>query len=208
MNSSIYISLAVEDDLSEIVLRKILAQSQRNYCVTRCLKRGGRGYLKKKIQYFNKAAQGHSFLLLTDLDQIKCPPILIQQWLPTRRHPNLLFRVVVREVEAWILADRQSFARFLGISLEHLPHQVETLPDPKQYLINLTKKCRKKELREGIVPKLKSTAKQGPAYNALLSDFVQNTWNVQTAQAHSPSLQRTLKALKEFKPQQPTGYNL
>jgi len=37
----------------------------------------------------------------------------------SRGHPNFLFRVAVREVEAWLLAHREGIARFLGIS-EHL----------------------------------------------------------------------------------------
>jgi hypothetical protein len=43
---NIPINLAVEDDLSEIVLREMLRQSQRNFIVGTCLKQRGFGYLK------------------------------------------------------------------------------------------------------------------------------------------------------------------
>ena len=53
----IYITLAVEDSLSEAVARKILHQSDKNYHVTNCLGLKGSGYLKIKINSFNKAAK-------------------------------------------------------------------------------------------------------------------------------------------------------
>ena len=54
MSLLIPINLAVEDDLSESVLRKIL---QDRYVVGNCYKRGGFGYLKKNIAGFNPSAR-------------------------------------------------------------------------------------------------------------------------------------------------------
>ena len=51
MDENIPIVIAVEDDLSEAVLRVILKQSTRPYEVSNCLGRQGSGYLKKKINY-------------------------------------------------------------------------------------------------------------------------------------------------------------
>ena len=49
---TIYINLAVEDDLSEAVLRKILRSFNRAFQVKTVYKKGGFGYLKKQIKSF------------------------------------------------------------------------------------------------------------------------------------------------------------
>jgi hypothetical protein len=122
MTNIIPVNLAVEDLLSEAVLRGMLKQSGRPYAVGACFSSRGFGYLKKKLEGFNQASKGTPFLVLTDLDQSECAPILIKGWLPYPQEKNLLFRVAVKAVGAWVLADRQAA------------------------------KSRKKEVRESIVP--------------------------------------------------------
>jgi len=61
----INLTLAVEDVLSEVVARKLIEQTQKKYRVVQCLRKGGFGYLKSKINTFNKAAGGAPFFLLT-----------------------------------------------------------------------------------------------------------------------------------------------
>ena len=198
MNLDISINLAVEDDLSEAVLRKLLPAK---YTVSDCYKKRGFGYLKKNIRGFNNAAKGMPFLVLTDLDREECPPKLIKEWLSdSTPHHNLLFRVAVREVESWVLADRDPFAKFLGIKKEQVPVDVDEIDDPKEYLINLVRKSRKRRLREDIVPTRGSTAKQGPNYNGRLISFVEKVWNPNEAMHTSLSLQRAIKAVKKFQP--------
>ena len=67
------INLAVEDPLSEAVLRTILHQSNRRYIVGNCYSKNGFGYLKKNIKGFNNAAKGTPYIVLTDLDRAECP---------------------------------------------------------------------------------------------------------------------------------------
>lgn len=195
------INLAVEDFLSEAVLRKILRFTRKPYATGTCFCKGGYGYLKKNIQGFNHAAKTTPFLVLTDLDNIECPPTLIKEWLPHPKHPNLLFRVAVREIEAWLLAHREAFAKFLGIKTHSIPSNVDTISDPKQFLLSLAKKSKKRQLREAITPAPGSTARVGPDYNGQLGLFVERVWDVATASQHSPSLQRTVKVVKDFNPQ-------
>jgi hypothetical protein len=114
------VNLATEDELSEVVLLRILARLKR-YAVGTPYRRGGYGYLKKTIHGWNRAARCVPFIVLTDLDNCECPSRLIEDWLDSPRHPNLLFRVAVREVEAWLLADRVNFSRFLVIAQESVP---------------------------------------------------------------------------------------
>lgn len=200
MNNPIFINLAVEDLLSEFVLREIIKQSQRPFVIGNCLCQGGYGYLKKNIQAFNKAAPGMPFLVLTDLNSAECPPTLIKKWLPYPKHPNLLFRVAVREVEAWLLAHREAFATFLEISDKLIPQEVDAIPDPKQALINLAAKSKNRKIRDAIVPPKDKTVTIGPDYNEKLKEFINNFWQANIAAQCSVSLQRTVNAIATFKP--------
>jgi hypothetical protein len=198
MTLLIPINLAVEDVLSEAVLRKILPD---RYVVGDHCMRGGFGYLKKNIRGFNNASKGMPFLVLTDLDTGECAPTLLKEWLSVPIHHNLLFRVAVREVESWVLADRDRFAKFLGIRKTLVPVNVDAIDDPKKCLINLAMKSHTRNLREDIVPTKGSTAKQGPDYNGRLISFVEEFWNPYEAMDHSPSLERTIRAVENFQPE-------
>ncbi|OPY52801.1 MAG: hypothetical protein A4E49_01754 [Methanosaeta sp. PtaU1.Bin112] len=195
------INLAYEDDLSlQIILRILESQdvisSNKRFSVGSRFHGRGFGYLKRNISGFNKASKGMPYLILTDLDDKECAPIMIQEWLPETKSPNLIFRVAVREVESWLLADGPGFARFLGVSTKKVTAKPDDLPDPKACLINLARKSIKRSIREDLVPKQGSTAKQGPAYNECLASFVQESWNPSNARRSSPSLERTIKAIE------------
>jgi hypothetical protein len=195
------INLAVEDDLSEAVLREILKQSQRPFHVGSCLKRGGYGYLKKILPGINNSAvKASPYIVLTDLDRNGCPLVLMSKWLPYPKHPNLIFRVAVREIEAWILAHREAFAQFLEISADLIPQDLDSIPDPKQFLIELTKKSKKRYLREAIIPAKNSTAKIGRDYNGQLIQFIHQDWQSGIAKNHSQSLEKAVNAIVRFKP--------
>jgi hypothetical protein len=200
--TDIPINLVFEDVLSEAVLKEMLKQSQRPFLVGSCLNQRGYGKIKKIISGLNHAANGMPYLVLTDLDNAECPLVIISEWLTQPKHPNLLFRIAVKEVEAWLLAHREAFAEFLGISVSLIPANVDEIPDPKQLLIYLAKKSKKRSLRDAIVPERNSTAKIGKDYNGQLIQFVQNNWQVEAAQVNSRSLQRAMNALINF---QPTG---
>lgn len=179
------INLAVEDQLSEAVLRKILSITEGRFLIVNCYNRGGNVYLKKNIAGFNNAAKGTPFLVITDLDDSECPPALIKEWLPYPKHHNLLFRIAVREVEAWLLADCNGFAKYLGIAIKGIPLDVESIKDPKRRLIELAQKSRNRRLREAIVPGSKSDARQGPDYNGALISFVNRFWDIKAEGIYS-----------------------
>ena len=204
--SPIPVHLAVEDDLSEVVIRRLLLDTGREYAIGTVFGRGGFGYLRSRAKNWNAAAAaGTPVLLLTDLDQHPCPPILIDDWLDAEPHSNLIFRVAVREVESWLLADREGFADFLGISVVNIPLQPDEIADPKQSLVNAARRSRRRALRECIVPRQGSTSVQGPDYSGCLGEFVRNQWGRDTAAESSPSLSRAWERLITFEPdwQQP-----
>ena len=200
MTDTIPIILAVEDLLGEVVAQVLLESSGRKFAVGNCIGHKGFGYLKKNVAAFNRSAKGIPILVLTDLDRGKCAPLLIADWLKHPKHNNLIFRVAVREIEAWLLADRDSIAKFLGVRLSDLPLNPDEILDPKAFLINLAEKSIKRTIRKAIVPASKSTAKIGPDYNGMLSFFIQSEWSLKNALKYSPSLCRAYEAIKAFEP--------
>ncbi len=200
--TSIPMNLAIEDELSEKVLLRLLTSAGR-YLIGSVYGRSGFGYLKKTIRGWNNAAKSMPFLILTDLDMANCPAELISDWLPVPKHPNLLLRVAVREVESWILADAENIAGLLGVSPNLLPTAPDLVMDPKRELVNLARQSRLKSIRDSIAPRAGSTAKQGPDYNHILGSFVRDTWDIQAASLRSPSLDRTVGILRSFQPHWP-----
>jgi hypothetical protein len=201
MKVPIPINLAFEDALTESLALKIFQSIPTEYATQTIYNRGGYGYLKRIINGLNNAAKGTPFLVGTDLDTYECPSALIDDWLKHPKHHNLLIRVAVREAEAWVLADRETFANFLGINVARVPTDVEAVPDPKEKLIQLTRGSPKKQLRDDICPPPHSTRKIGPNYNARLGSFVSGSWDPAVARANSQSLDRTISRLVAFRPQ-------
>jgi hypothetical protein len=198
----------VEDQPSAEVARKIV-DARNLLCDNSLLFRdgfpsvlGGSGGIKKKAPSFLEMARGGLYtFILTDLDSEECPPTLIRKWFPTVGDPALLpketvFRVAVREVEAWILADRDAFAKFMGIPKANFPEFPDDLDDPKQHLLGvLRRKGRKKRHRE-MLPR--GNAHIGPGYNAEICRFIEKKWSPLRAAAKSPSLRRAIEALKRL----------
>jgi hypothetical protein len=203
MTAPIPLNLAVEDPLTESLFAKILSTIPTLYATRTIYNRGGYGYLRQNINGFNNAAKGIPFLIGTDLDRYECPAALIQEWLVRPKHDNLLIRVAVREAEAWILADKENLARFLGIRPSLVPDDVEEIPDPKGELIELARRARRRELREDICPPAHSTRKVGPNYNARLAVFVLQQWDPNAARERAESLGRAIDRLVAFRPTWP-----
>ena len=202
---SISLNLAVEDELSEYVMRRVVHDTGRSFQITAVYRKGGAGYLKQRILAFNRASRITPYLILTDLDRCVCPPELIEDWFrcslsqyPNQRHSNLLFCVAVREVESWLLADRDSCARFLGVATHLIPSQPDQVADPKQELVKLAARSRYRQVREEIAPQHGSILRTGPGYNERLGFFVSRSWRPEVAAMYSPSLRRTFERLQEF----------
>ncbi len=194
------INLVFEDELHAAVLEKIVTASQK-YSAGAWVRYGGSGEIRKKIKSYNYSARGMAYLVLTDLDQGECAPGLIEDWLENRRkHPNLLFRVAVHQVEAWLLASRREFAHFAKVKEHLIPEKPDDLENSKKFLIQLVNGSEDPDLRADIVPDRKSTAKVGRNYNSRLSIFVKTYWNLNAARQRSPSLRGAVQALDVFVP--------
>ena len=103
------------------------------------------------------------------------------------------------EIEAWALADRQSLAEWLGISISVVSRSPDDVHDPKRELIELARRSRKRELREALVRSLPDGLfRPGPGYNDYLGNFVAQLWKPETARLNSPSLDRAIRRITEI----------
>jgi hypothetical protein len=194
------INIAAEDLLSEAVAKRLLSDSGQMFSVGVVYNRGGYGYLKKTANGWNHAAKGTPFFLLTDLDSAPCPSALMASWIPGTKHQNFIFRVAVKEVESWSLADRINFAHFLKVQKTRLPERPDELPDPKATLVKLAAGSPLSQVKARLVPRPRTTAKQGRDYNGCLTDFVMTKWVPEQAALNSPSLNRCRMRLATFRP--------
>ena len=198
MAARLEIALVVEDALSLGLMERIMVHTGRSYSVLRPLVERGVGNIRKSVPKYLTASRALPHVVLVDLDQSACAVQLRQQWGLAALPKPLLFRVAVRESEAWVLADRDGFAAFAGIPVNKVPSAPESLADPKQELINLVRRSRNKRLAAEVVPAQGSAVSIGPLYNERLGQFVRECWDVDAAMTRSPSLARTFARLQTF----------
>jgi len=193
-------NLVFEDDLSGAILQRLVTQVRPDCAVGLCYRAGGKGNIKRKLSGFNNAAKGMLYLVLVDLDEeYECPPTLLEDWFKQEKHPNLYFRIAVREVESWLLASRSAIANYFGIAQVRIPLYTDEIQRPKELLLSLARKSRKKVIRDDLVPQMGTTAKVGPNYNARLAGFVNQLWDYEEALGFSSSLKRMVECLKSIK---------
>ncbi len=103
---------------------------------------GGNMAIKNRCARFLRMARRniHTFSI-TDLDTGVCAGELIRDWfgIPVKQPISLpkevVFRVAVREIESWIIADLAAWAQYIAIPLVNFSTSPDTLPDPKQHLL-------------------------------------------------------------------------
>lgn len=189
-------SLATEDELSETIGLRLL--EEHGVTPTQCLRRGGYGYLRSKMSNWIALAKLHPVVLLTDLDQMACPVQLRVDWFKNKQLPtSLCFRIAVREVEAWLLADPAAINTLFGKSVK-LPLAPEHLPDPKRTLLQLVDSKGSRDLKEDMIRVESGVLKQGVGYNARLSGIVRTAWDPVRAAERAPSLARARVRLDEL----------
>lgn len=160
-------------------------------------KHGKERFWADAFKYNQAAATLGSILGITDLDQFPCPSGLIQKHLKQGRHPKFILRIAERELESWLLADTDSMAKFLNISIDLFPPDPDAESDPKQTLVNLARRSRKTSLREDIVPEHGSRHPVGKGYQSRMVEFIEERWRPLKAQDKSESLRRAIKAIGE-----------
>ena len=192
------IVLVAEDVLSLAVLQKLVEHTGRGFRVYLARNEKGIGNIRKNLQTYRNASKVLPHVVLVDLDRVECPATLREEWGVKQLPQAMLFRVAVREIEAWVMADQQGFAEFCGVPGNRLSPQPEALPDPKQELLNLVRRGRKRKLIDDVVPMQGTPMSKGPLYNERLIQFVQDDWSVDRAAVSAPSLRRTCERIRFF----------
>ena len=192
------VALATEDELSEAVGVKLLSEHPvLAEIAPLLLRRNGFGYLRSRMDSWRHMANRQIVIVLTDLDRLACPLILLDDWLGGGRqaHQNLLLRIAEREVESWLLADHKALGNLLG-GRGRFPVQPDTLPDPKQHLLGLAQTATR-AVRDDLLAQQGAVARQGIGYNSRLVDWVRAEWSPERAAERSPSLSRARNAIRE-----------
>lgn len=186
---------AVEGNLDEAVVRRLARHCGAE--LGKVYGKNGRPHLLGRIPGFNEGARlGAIWFVLVDLDQKpECAPALVAEVLPDPA-TGMCFRVAVREVEAWILADRGTFASWVRVRKSLIPSDTEAIPYPKERLIDIVRQSPSRYLRRAIVPAPNSGRTEGELYTSTLSEFVANRWDIEAAARAAPSLERAIRCLK------------
>ena len=160
--------------------------------------RRGKTYLRQRIKGFNQAARYSPWIVLVDLDDdADCAAALRARWLPNPA-PHLCFRVALREVETWLLADREAAARFLSVAKSRIPQHPEGVANPKEFVVKLARHSRRRDIREDLIPRPGSGRAVGPAYTSRLAEFASTKWRPPVASERSDSLSRAIRCIQRL----------
>ena len=186
--SQVIFSAAVEGPVDEVVLNRIVGSLGAS--LGGVFGRNGKNGLLKQLPNYNQAAHHSPWIVLVDLDQdASCAPPARVRWLATPA-PQMCFRIAVREIESWLLADRESLASFLSVAQSRIPAQPETLDNPKETLVNLARRSRRRDIQIDMVPRPGSGRSVGPAYTSRLIEYAGHDWRPEVAINHADSLLR------------------
>jgi hypothetical protein len=109
----------------------------------------------------------------------------------------MIFRVAVRQVESWLLADAARLARFLRVRRSRVPADPDGLPHSKIALVDLARHSSSRTIREEMVPRPGSGRPTGPGYVGRMIEFIESHWEPADAATNSDSLQRCLNRLRQ-----------
>lgn len=196
MPQPLEISAAVEGMVDEAVVRRLIAHVGAHPGPV--YGKNGKDALRQKLNGYNNAARHAPWLVLVDLDNdADCAPPFRQQCL-SHPAPFMCFRIAVCEVEAWLMADPETLAKYLGVAQNKVPDEPEALPNPKDEMVNLARQSRRRAIREDMVPRPGSGRSVGPAYTSTVIEYVRTHWRPEIAAQRSDSLRRAIACLKRL----------
>lgn len=160
---------------------------------------GGKTKLLARLHGYNNAAHFAPWVVLVDLDRdAPCPPPFVERILP-QRAAGMVLRVVVRELESWLLASTTAMAAFIGVPATAVPSEPDKLDDAKRSLVTLASRSRRSGIRKDMVPRPGAGRQVGPAYASRIAEFIQNYWDIDDAASRSPSLAKCVECLRALR---------
>ena len=196
MPGPVIISAAVEGIVDEAVVAKLITHAGGHPGTIYGKK--GKDHLRQRIGGYNNAARQAPWIVLVDLDhEEECAPPLRAGWIP-QPASHLCFRVAVREIEAWLMADAQTLAAFLSVRPSAVPADPESLEHSKVEMVNLARRSRRRAIGEDMVPRAGSGRSVGPAYTSRLVEYVESRWCPDIAAKRAESLWRAIACLERL----------
>jgi len=188
------LSLAVEGVHDQVVASRLCRLTRHEVSASYVTR--GKARLDQRLLGYNAAAAYTAWFVLRDLDRdARCAPELKARLLDSVAE-KMCFRIPVRSLEAWLMADRKGLAGYMAVSLSRIPQDVESIAHPKQALVNIARRSRRRVIREEMVPRRGTTSVTGTGYTAHLIEFAEHHWNPEIAAQTCSSLAKCLDALK------------
>ena len=201
--------IAGEDEATKAVIIRLLRDYAPNLHVVGELPARG-SQVKAKISNFNSLASRLPVILLTDLDDEPCGPIGKRNLLGTIvQQPDFCINIAVDEVEAWLMADREGFARYFGIPLAQMPVSAmqkmsgrKALPEMSVsvksswlFTHDLMQRSTNAERKAQVAVSPVDRNSKGKEYNTAVVPFIHNVWNPEIALQGSDGLNRMIVRL-------------
>jgi hypothetical protein len=182
-----------EDQLCCVLAEQLVLQSNKGAIIQQTTVANGCAPFRSMIGKMNSIAQSvMPVLMLADADQAPCVVTQRNAWMPSHPSPRFSLRLAVREAEAWVLADHEGFSSFAQLSPALMSRSPDDIMDPKQELLRLIRRSKRRDLREEMLPRKGSSSPVGLGYNIHLTQFVCEFWCAQRASERSPSLSRSI----------------
>lgn len=204
----VYIS--AEDPVTKAIIERLLKFCSPQFKVFKDVPARG-GEIKNMISALNNLAKTKPVILLTDLDTTACAPILKRELLNgDEQSADFLINIAIDEGEAWLMADRKGFAKYMAVDESLIPQAsmqklggmkkvTEMTFDVKSSWMlthQIIKQSNNTELREQI--SASGRAAKGKEYNSAIVPFIENAWNIQEAMSNSDSLTRMVRRLEKL----------
>jgi len=192
----VVISAAVEGVVDEVVVRRLITWAGGRPGTV--YGKAGKPFLRQEINGYNNAARRAPWIILVDLDRdADCAPPLREAWLAAPA-PNLCFRIAVRQVEAWLMADAETLAAYLSVARSAVPADPEGLEHAKIAMVNLARRSRRGAVSKDMVPREGSGRPVGPAYTSRLIEYVESRWRPEVAAQGAESLRRAMACIERL----------
>lgn len=196
MPQPVIVSSAAEGIVDEAVVSRLIAHAGGR--PGSVYGKAGKPALRDKINGYNNAAKRAPWFVLVDLNgEADCAPLLRETWLPVPA-PRLCFRVAVRQVEAWLMADAETLATYLRAPRGAVPTGPEALPNAKNAMVNIARRSRRKAIQQDMLPRPGSGRAVGPAYSSRLIEYATAHWRPEVAAHHADSLRRAIACLRRL----------
>ncbi len=193
------VKLAAEGGIDIAVLRRLVRNVGLEAGAEYGLK--GKSHLDRQLNGYNAAASREPWLVARDLDDdAPCPGELAIRLLPAPAD-LMRFRIAVRTVESWLIADHVAFGSVFGVSTTVLPKSPEALVDPKASTLAVLATSKFKDIRSSMV-RLRSGRPTdiGPEYNVRFIDYVEHRWRPAEAAKLARSLGRAINRVADLAP--------